>query len=180
MLNRTQKEEAVAELRDKLGRASSVFLADYRGLTVEEVNTLRRSLRQASDDYEYRVAKNSLLLRASNDTPLAELAPHFEGPTALAISYAEPVGLAKVLVDYAKEHQAFELKGGFMDGKPLDQGEIATLATLPSLDQLRATLVGLIQAPATKIAAVVAAPGAQLARLVEGRRAKLAEAGDGS
>ncbi len=85
--------------------------------------------------------------------------------------------LAKILVDYAKENEAFELKAGFLEGRPIDAGEIATLATLPSLDELRGRLVGLLQAPATKLAQILQAPGAQLARLVEARRKELEASG---
>jgi large subunit ribosomal protein L10 len=177
MLTRTQKEEAVDDLRARFVRATGVFVADYRGLSVEQVNTLRVKLRELGDDYEYRVAKNSILRRAIDGEATAVLADHFSGPTAVAFSYAEPVGLAKALVDYAKDHEAFEIKGGFMDGQPLDISEIATLATLPSLDELRGKLVGLLQAPAQKIAVVLQAPAAQLARVMDARRAQLEEAG---
>lgn len=180
MLTRTQKEQTVAELREKMARATSVIVADYRGLTVEQVNGLRGKLRAAGDEYEYHVAKNTLLRRASEGGPLAELTPHFRGPTAVAFAYGDPIGLAKTLVDYAKDHETFELKGGFLEGRPIDTQEIATLATLPSLDALRGKLVGLLQAPAQKIAMVLAAPGAQLARLVTARRGQLAESGEGS
>jgi large subunit ribosomal protein L10 len=181
MLTFAQKEEAVAELKDRFRRAKSVFVADYRGLGVQEVNQLRAKLHiEGGGDYEYRVVKNSLLRRAAEGSGVAELAEHFVGPTALAFSYGDPVSLAKSLVDYAKDHEAFELRAGLLDGRAIDSGEIATLAKLPSLDQLRGNLVGLLVAPAQKIAAVLAAPGAQLARLSEARRASLEESGDAS
>ena len=177
MLTRVQKEAAVDDLRDRFGRATGIFVADYRGLSVDQVNQLRVKLRELGEGYEYQVAKNSLLKRATEGEGASALADHFKGPTAVAFSFAEPVGLAKALVDYAKENEAFELKGGFMDGQPLDTSEIATLATLPSLDGLRGKLVGLLQAPAQKIAAVLQAPAAQLARVTDARRAQLEEAG---
>ena len=176
MLTRAQKEEQIATLRDKLGRATSVFVADYRGLTVDDVNVLRSKLR-AEGDVEYRVTKNAVLRRAVSDSPVEVLTEHFVGPSAVAISYGDPAALAKVLVDYSKEHEVFELNGAFLDGRPLDDGEIASLATLPSLDELRGQLVGLLQAPATKLARLLMEPGAQLARLVEARRKELSEAG---
>jgi large subunit ribosomal protein L10 len=179
MLTRAQKEEAVGELREKLSRATSVFVADYRGLSVRQIDQLRGKLREAGQ-YEYRVTKNSLLRRATADSPAADLASCFDGPTAVAISFGDPVRLAKLLVDYAREHEKFTLKGGFMDGKPLAPAEIATIATLPSLDELRGKLVGLLQAPAQKLVALLVAPGGQLARLVEARRAKLAESEGGA
>jgi large subunit ribosomal protein L10 len=175
MLTRTQKEESVAELRDKFGRAKSVIVADYRGLSVGQVDALRGKLRAAGEGFEYRVAKNTLLRRATADTGLAPLAESFEGPTAIALAFGDPVRLAKVLVDYAKENGKFEVKAGYMDGRTLTPADIATIATLPSLDELRGKLVGLLQAPAQKLVSVLVAPGAQLARLVEARRGKLAE-----
>lgn len=179
MLSQAQKREAVAELREKFGRARSVFVADYRGLDVLAVDNLRSRLRaDGNGDFEYRVVKNTLLRRAVEGSEAASLTPHFDGPTAVALSYGDPVRLAKTLVDYAKDHEAFELRAGWLEGRTIDTGEIATLATLPSLDELRAKLVGLVQAPAQKIAAVLIAPGAQLARLVEARRAKLEETGE--
>jgi large subunit ribosomal protein L10 len=180
MLTRSQKEESVAELRDQFGRAKSVIIADYRGLSVGQVDALRGKLREAGEGYEYRVAKNSLLRRATADSALSALAPSFAGPTAVALAFADPVRLAKVLVDYAKDHEKFELKAGYMDGRALTPAEIATIATLPSLDELRGKLVGLLQAPAQKLVGVLAAPGGQLARLVEARRAKLAESQSGA
>jgi large subunit ribosomal protein L10 len=146
---------------------------------VQQIDLLRGKLRQAGR-YEYRVAKNSLLRRAAADSPAAGLEACFEGPTAVAFSFGDPVRLAKVLVDYAKDNNKFVIKGGFMDGKPLAPAEIATIATLPSLEELRGMLAGLVQAPAQKLVGLLAAPGGQLARLVGARRAKLAEAEGGS
>ena len=180
MLTRTQKEEAITELRDKFGRAEGVFVADYRGLSVQDVNDLRSKLHASEAACEYQVAKNTLLRRAVAESAADCLVEHFQGPTAVAFSFGDPVGLAKVLVDYGKEREAFELKGGLLEGRAIDRGEIATLATLPSLEALRAKLVGLIQAPAQRLATVLAAPGSQLARAIEARRAQLDESGGGA
>jgi len=176
VLTRAQKEEQVAVMRDKIGRATSIIVADYRGLTVGQVDKLRGQLRQQGGDaYEYQVVKNSVLRLACTGGGAEVLNGHFAGPTAVAISYGDPVGLAKVLVDYAKEIEAFQLKGGYLDGKAIDTGEIQTLATLPSLDQLRGQLVGLLQAPASKLARLLNEPAAQLARLVAARKDALGE-----
>lgn len=177
MLTRAQKEEAVSVLRDKFERATSVFVADFRGLSVEDVNGLRSKLRENSGEYEYQVAKNTLLRLAVDGTDAAELRGQFEGPTAIAFSFGDPVGLAKTLVDYAKDHEALDIRGGFLEGKAIDSGEVATLATLPSLDQLRGKLIGLLQAPAQQLASIVQAPAGQLARVLEARRAQLEESG---
>jgi large subunit ribosomal protein L10 len=179
VLTIARKKEAVAELRDKFARAKGIFVADYSGLDVEAVNRLRRSLRAEGDgDYEYQVNKNTLMRRAAEGSQVESIVDHFVGPTALAFSFGDPVGLAKTLVNYAKDNQAFELRGGLLEGRAIDAGEIETLATLPSLEQIRARLVGLIQAPAQKIAMVLCAPAGQLARVVEARRAAMEESGD--
>lgn len=178
MLTRAQKEEQVAELRERFGRATSVLVAEYRGLSVQASERLRKQLRaEGPGQYEYRVTKNSLLRRAAEGNDVAVVIDHFKGPTAVAISYGDPVRMAKILVDYAKQNEIFQIRGGMLDGRALGQAEIATLATLPSLDELRGKLVGLLQAPAANLARLLAAPGAQLARLVEARRKQLEEAG---
>jgi large subunit ribosomal protein L10 len=176
LLNFAQKQEQVAELKDKLARATSVIVADYRGLDVFTVNALRAKLR-AAGGCEYRVVKNSVLRRASEGTGVAAIATHFKGPTALALAFGDPVALAKALTEFAKQHEVFQLRAGVLEGKALDKAEIATLATLPSLDELRGRLVGVLQAPAQKLVMLLAAPAAQLARLSEARSKKLAESG---
>jgi large subunit ribosomal protein L10 len=176
VLTFAQKQEQVAELHEKLGRASSVIVADYRGLDVPGVNELRAKLR-AAGECEYRVVKNAVLRRAAEGTGIAAIADHFKGPTALALAFGDPVILAKTLVEFSKQHEIFEVKGGWLDGSALEPSEIATLATLPNLDELRAKLVGLIQGPAQKLVMVLQAPAAQLARIAEARSKKLEESG---
>ncbi len=177
MLTRAQKTEQVGELKEKFSRATSVYVADYRGLDVPAMNKLRRQIRsEGRGAYEYRVAKNTILRRAADGSKVASIVAHFEGPTVIAISYGDPVGLAKILTEFAKENEKLQLRGGVLDGRPVDVAAIGTLATLPSLDSLRGKIIGLILAPATQLARLVAEPGAQLARLVEARRGGL-EAG---
>jgi len=170
VLTRADKEQQVDALREKLGRATCVYVADYRGIDVQSVNQLRSRIRkEGAGDYEYRVAKNSVVRRAVTDTPAAELAESFAGPTAVAISYGDPVGLAKILVDFAKDHEVFELRAGILEGRAIEATEIETLATLPSLNELRGMLIGLLQAPATKLARLVSEPGTQIARVLSAR-----------
>jgi large subunit ribosomal protein L10 len=170
VLTRTQKEEQVADLKDKFGRASCVYVAGFRGLDVESANVLRRRLHtEGGGDYEYRVIKNSVLRLAAGDTPVADVIEHFEGPTAIAISYGDPVGLAKVLSDFADDNEVFNLRAGVLEGSAVDAAEIAAVAKLPSLDQLRGQIIGLIQAPATKLVRLFSEPGGQLARVVSAR-----------
>jgi large subunit ribosomal protein L10 len=158
-------------------RATCVYVANYRGLNVEAVNALRRRVRtEGRGDYEYRVTKNSVLRRAVEGSDVAGIAELFRGPTAVALSYSDPAGLAKILQEFAKGHETFEVKGGVLDGAVIGRNEIATLAVLPSLDELRSGIVGLIQAPASKLARLLNEPAAQLARLFESR-ARQGEAG---
>jgi large subunit ribosomal protein L10 len=177
MLTRAQKEELVGELRDKFARATTLVVAEYRGLGVQAANQLRRKLRALDGDCEYRVTKNTLLRRAAAGLPAEAIAERFDGPTAIALSFGDPVALTKTLVDFAKENQPFVIRGGLLEGRPIDGAALATLATLPSLLELRATLAGLVQAPAQKLAQLMAAPAAQLARVVDARRASLEESG---
>lgn len=176
MLSRARKQEQVAEFRERFGRATGVYVADFRGIDVEAANELRRKIRsEGKGDFEYRVAKNTVLRLASAGSDAERIAEHFDGPTALAFSYGDPLGLAKILVDFSKEHEAFELKGAVLDGEPVDRGEIAKLATLPSLDGLRAQIVGLLQAPAVKLVRLVSEPGARVARVLAARGREGAE-----
>ena len=170
MLTRAQKEEQIADLKERFGRASCVYVADYRGIDVAAANELRSKLHsEGRGDYEYRVTKNTVLRFAAGDTVVEGIAEHFQGPTAIAISYGDPVGLARILTNFAKDHEAFTLKAGVLEGSVIDAAAIVKIATLPPLDHLRGMLIGLIQAPATKLVRLLLEPGAQLARVLGAR-----------
>jgi len=158
-LNKQNKQQVVAEMHEKLAKAKAVFLADFRGMTVEKATTLRNDLRGA--EVEYKVVKNTLLELASVETEAAMLAPHFKGPTAVALTYSDPVAAAKVLAKYAKDQQAaFVLKGGVLSGKIITAAEIQALSELPSREVLIAKMLGSMNAPATNFVGVLAAiPG---------------------
>jgi len=174
MLTRQQKEDQVAELHDKFERATSIFVADYSGLSVTQLEALRGGLRKAEgSDCEFRITKNSVLRLACEGGPAEGLKEHFVGTTSIAISFGEPVALAKTLVDYAKENDAFEIRSGMLDGQILELEEILNLATLPSLDELRGKIVGLLQAPAGKLARLLNEPATQIARVVAARKTAL-------
>ena len=178
MLTRSQKEVEVAALHDRFTRATSVFVAEYRGLDVASVDALRAKLRAAGvGAFEYRVAKNTLLRRAAAGSAGAALVEHFNGPTAVAFSFGDPAKLAKMLVEYGKGKEPFKLRAAVVEGQTLGSAEIAMLATLPSLDELRGKLIGLLQAPAAQLARLLAAPGAQIARVVGAHQRQLEEAG---
>lgn len=154
-MNRDNKEQVVAELAEKLASAKAAFLADYRGLNVEQVNKLRSELRGAG--VEYRVVKNTLLRLASKGTGAECLDPYLEGPTAIAIAGQDPVAPAKILSEFAKTNAKFELKGGALEGKALSVEDIKALADLPSREQLLAMMLGSLNAPVSNFVGVLAA-----------------------
>ena len=168
-MDRAQKAEQVAELKQTFNEASAVVITRNLGLTVAQSTTLRNRMRDAGASY--RVAKNTLALIAVEGTTYASISDMLTGPTALATS-PDPVAAAKVAVDFAKTTDRFEIVGGAMGDTLLDVNGVKALAELPSLDELRATIVGLIQAPASKIARTVNEPGAQLARVFGAYAAK--------
>jgi large subunit ribosomal protein L10 len=168
-LNKESKHKVVAELHEKLVRAKAVFLADFRGLNVEKATLLRNELRKS--DIEYKVVKNTLLELASRDTDKTSLAEHFAGPTAIALSYADPVAAAKVLSKFAKDQNAvFKLKGGVLTGKPMTVADIQSLADLPSREVLLARMLGSLQAPASNFVRVLAAVPGGLVRVLDAIR----------
>ncbi len=161
-MDRAQKEAIVAETNRLLGEVNLVVVTQQSGLTVSEVTDLRRQIRSAGANY--RVCKNRLVRLALEGTKFAEIAPLFTGPTAIASS-VDPVAAAKVCVDFAKGNDKLTIVGGALGEKALDPEGVTALAKLPSLDELRGQLVGLLQAPATKLAGVTQAPAGQLARV---------------
>lgn len=162
-LDRTEKREFVASLAGVFADTSMLLVTRNRGLTVEEVTDLRRRMRAAGASY--KVAKNRLATRALEGTKFEGVKPLLKGPTALAWSL-DPVAVAKTAVEFAKQNEKFEVLGGALGSQTLDVSGIKALSELPSLDALRAKLVGLVLAPATKIAGIMQAPGGQLARLL--------------
>jgi large subunit ribosomal protein L10 len=172
-LNRDNKQELVTEMHERLTRAKAVFLADFRGMDVGKATNLRNELRSAS--VEYKVFKNTLLERASQGTDMECLSPYLTGPTAIAISYDDPVNAAKVLSKFAKDPQGkFVLKVGVLSGKLLDVKQIQALAELPSREVLLAKMLGSMQAPATNFVGVLAALPGSLVRALDAIRAKKA------
>ena len=161
-MDRAHKAEAVATLKQTFGEVGVVVVTRNLGMTVAQSTALRGKMRDAGASY--KVAKNTLTLIALEGTAYAPISDMLTGPTALATS-ADPVAAAKVAVDFAKTNDKFEIVGGAMGDTLLDVNGVKALAELPSLDELRATIIGLVQAPATKIARTINEPGAQLARV---------------
>jgi len=171
-VDRTEKREFVASLASVFAETSMVIVTRNEGLTVAQVTDLRRRMRAAGANF--KVAKNRLTTLALDGTRFDAIKPLLKGPTALAWS-RDPVAVAKAAVEFAKTNEKFVLIGGALGTQTLDASGVKALAELPSLDALRAKLLGLIAAPATRIAGVLQAPAGQLAR-VFGAYAKTGEA----
>lgn len=165
-MNRSNKESVVESVRSKLDGAASVVLAKQTGLTVSEVTALRSELRQSG--VEMRVVKNTLATLAVKGTDKEELSKFLVGSTALVFSQ-DAVAPAKILAKFASKNKKLELVAGYLNGQILDQSSVIALSKLPSLDELRGILVGLINAPATKIARISKEPGSMLARVISAR-----------
>jgi large subunit ribosomal protein L10 len=168
-MNRSEKTDAVAVLNATFNEAAVVVVTRNLGLTVAQSTDLRLKMRDAGA--HYRVSKNRLAKIALADTQYQPLSDLLTGPTALATS-GDPVAAAKVAVEFAKTNDKLEIVGGAMGDTVLDVDGVKALASLPSLDELRAKLIGLIQAPATKVAQVLVAPAGQLARVFGAYAAK--------
>jgi len=171
-LDRAEKGELVATLGELFKATKVVVVAHYSGLTVAQMQTLRRQMKQAGASV--KVAKNRLAKIALQGSEVASIAPLLKGPTLIAYS-GDPVAAPKVAVDFAKAHEQFVILGGAMDKTALDPNGVKALAALPSLDELRGKIVGLIAAPATKIAQLMNAPAAKVARVVAAYAAKSGE-----
>ncbi len=161
-MDRAEKKEFVGDLHDVFSKTSVVVVAQYSGLTVAQMQILRKQMRQAGA--KVRVAKNRLARIALEGTAVASIGPLLKGPTLIAYS-DDPVAAPKVAVGFAKDNEKFVLLGGAMGTTALNPDGVKALATMPSLDELRGKLVGLIQAPATKLAQLTTAPAAKLARV---------------
>ncbi|KQO55096.1 MULTISPECIES: 50S ribosomal protein L10 [unclassified Methylobacterium] len=161
-MDRTAKADLVSTLNGVFANTSVVVVAHYKGLTVAEMQKLRAQMKQAGATV--KVTKNRIANIALDGTDVASIKPLLKGPTLLAYS-SDPVAAAKVAVDFAKGNDKLVILGGAMGTTALNPDGVKALASLPSLDELRGKIVGLIQAPATKIAQVVSAPAAKLARV---------------
>lgn len=168
-VERAAKKEAVESLNGLFQTTSVAIVAHYSGLTVAQMQKLRQQMKQAGASV--KVSKNRLAKIALEGTDVAAIGPLLKGPTVIATS-SDPVAAPKVAVEFAKANEKFVILGGSMGTTVLNVDGVKALASLPSLDELRAKLVGLVQAPATKIAQVTTAPAAKLARVVQAYASK--------
>ncbi len=167
-MERHEKERTVSDLHGVFQNVHAAVIAEYKGLSVAELHTLRRELREIGG--EYRVAKNTLVSLAVEGTPYLSLKELLTGQNGLVLGYGEAVDLAKAVTRYAKDHQKFTIKGGVTEGQFLDASQVEALANLPNRDALRAQLLGLLSQTAAQLASVLTAPASQLARVLDARR----------
>ncbi len=168
-MDRTEKAELVSEYRQLFQNSALVVVTHYAGMTVKEMTDFRGQLRKAGANY--KVSKNRLTRLALEETNFKGIADLFTGPTGIAFS-VDPIAAAKAAVTYSKTNEKLVILGGAFNGQVLDANGIKTLATLPSLDELRAKLLALLQTPATRIAGIMQAPAGQVARVIGAYGAK--------
>ena len=155
-----KKKEIVKELHEKFARSKVVIITDYKGLDVSTINDLRRRLR--AHEIEYKVVKNSLLVRAAEETDVALIKDRFKGPSAVALSYDDPIAPAKVLTKFLDEYSQLEIKSGVMDGKVLDLAAIKKISTLPSREELLGQFLSAANGVATSFVRILNAIPVQL------------------
>ncbi|AFB20714.1 50S ribosomal protein L10 [Rickettsia canadensis] len=166
---RSEKSVAVEDIVNIYKESSSVIITHYHGLTVSQVSSLRESLK--SQEAGFKVVKNTLAKIAANQTGLNNIVELFAGPTAIAYS-KEPVGMAKLVVNFAKANDNLKIIGGVVDNHVLDKHSIKELSKLPLLNELRGKIVELLQAPATKVLGVLQAPSSSMARVIQAHASK--------
>jgi large subunit ribosomal protein L10 len=170
-MDRRGKEQIVTQLQDRFAKATAAVVAEYKGLTVAELNQLRRELREVGG--EYHVAKNTLVEIAIEGSPYLSLKDLLSGQNGLVFGYSDAIGLTKVLSRYAKEHDKFAVKGGVTEGQFLSAAGVEAISQLPSREVLRAQLLGLLSRPATQLVGTLAESGVRLARLLDSRKSQL-------
>jgi len=164
-MNRQDKVVLTRELAQRAARSTMVLVAEFRGISVAEANELRRRLRAASG--ELKVAKNTLIARALGEGPFAALRDQLGGPVGLVFCFDDPAVTAKAVTSFRELGERFRVRGGVIGGKPLSPQEIEELANLPPIPVLMARLLGVLQAPATRLVRVLNEPGSALARLID-------------
>jgi large subunit ribosomal protein L10 len=173
-MRKEEKSAVVGDLAEKMSRASVALISEYRGMTAGESTEMRQRLRAIRG--ELRVAKNTLIRRAIKDTPFAPLDEKLGGPVGIIFSFADPIELAKTVTGMRELGDKFKLRGGVIDGKLLAAEEVQALAALPPREVILAQLLGLISAPATRLARLLNEPGSMLARVIDAMAKKQGEA----
>ena len=168
-MSKENKKGYIEEMKKVFSSSEAVMIAQYQGLNVRELDTLRKELREKG--IIFKVTKNRITKIALKDSPCKDLEKYFNGPTAAAMS-SDAITSAKILTKFAKSHKKLKIVAGFMDGKVLDQKEVAIIATLPSLEEARAKIVGILSSPAQKLVSILLAPGSKIANLARAKSLK--------
>ena len=169
MMNKEAKKTYIEQMKKEFSSNEAVMIAQYQGLNVKELDMLRAELREKG--IIFKITKNRITKIAIKDSPVKELEKYFTGPTAAAMS-SDPIVTAKILTKFAKTHNKLKIVAGFMDGKVLDEKEVAIIATLPTLDEARAKIVAILATPAQKLVSILLAPGSKIANLARAKSLK--------
>ena len=169
MMNKESKKIYIEEMKKNFSANEAIMIAQYQGLNVTELDDLRKQLREKG--ILFKITKNRITKIAIKDSPVKDLEKYFTGPTAAAMS-SDPITTAKILTKFAKSHNKLKIVAGFMDGKVLDEKEVAIIATLPSLEEARAKIVGILATPAQKLVSILLAPGSKIANLARAKSLK--------
>lgn len=167
---KSEKEVLIKELTDKFSRAKTVVVSEMRKVDVATVTRLRKKLREGG--VEFKVLKNTLARRAAKGSSVEVLSDDFVGPVSVAVSYTDVIAPAKILADFVKDLETIKLRSAVVEGKKIDVNGIKALAKMPGLPQLRATILGMINQPATKLARTIKEPGSALARVLNAKATK--------
>ena len=169
MMNKEQKKNYIEKMTAQFENSKAVMVTHYQGLTMPQLDELRAKMREKG--IIFKITKNRITKIAIKETPVKDLEKYFTGPTAAAIS-SDPISTAKILTKFAKSHNKLKIVAGFMDGKVLDQKEVAIIATLPTLEEARAKIVGILASPAQKLVSILLAPGSKIANLARAKSLK--------
>ena len=167
---KSEKEVLIKELTDKFSRAKTVVVSEMRKVDVATVTRLRKKLREGG--VEFKVLKNTLARRAAKGSSVEVISDDFVGPVSVAVSYTDVIAPAKILADFVKDLETIKLRSAVVEGKKIDVNGIKALAKMPGLPQLRATILGMINQPATKLARTIKEPGSALARVLNAKATK--------
>ena len=169
MMNKTAKKNYIEEMKKNFSSSTAVLIAHYQGLNVSDLDELRKELRNSG--ILFKITKNRITKLAIKETHVKDLEKYFVGPTVAALS-SDAISTAKILTKFAKTNKKLKIIAGFMDGKVLDEKEVSIIATLPSLEEARAKIVGILASPAQKLISILLAPGSKIAILARAKGLK--------
>ena len=168
-MNKDQKKNYIEKMTVDVDKSQAVIVTHYQGLNMPQLDELRKQMREHG--ILFKITKNRITKLALKETPKKDLEKYFTGPTAAAIS-SDPISTAKILTKFSKSNDKLKIIAGFMDGKVLDEKEVSVIATLPSLEEARAKIVGILASPAQKLVSILLAPGSKIANLARAKSLK--------